>query len=147
MLTQFAFAFALILLTVVIQGLWLDRVMRRTGAWAKRLITLLPRAGRGMTMAVVALAALLPHILALLLWTLFYVYVAGAGQDDALFEPAFYFAATAYTTTGFGDITMNESWRVLSTLQALGGLLMFAWTAAFLFEVQSRLYRTNKDRA
>lgn len=147
MIVQFIVALILLLLCLTAQGFCYDYILRRFPQIARRCVTLLPRAGRTATMVLVALAALLPHIAAVLLWSLFYVYGAGAGEPDAFFEAGFYFAAATHSTAGFGDITMNESWRVLSTLQALGGLLMFAWTAALLWEILGRLYRAPaKDR-
>lgn len=141
MILSLAVAVILILLSLLLQKLWFDLLLRRFNHIAKRIITLLPRSGRAVTMALLALAGLLPHMAALLLWTLFYIYGAGAGEDDAFFEAAFYFAASTHTSLGLGDITMNEPWRILNGFQALGGLLMLAWNAAFLFEIIGRLYK------
>lgn len=148
MILSFAIALVLMILALTVQGLWFDLLLRRFVAFAKKTLTLLPKSGRAVVMALYALAGLLPHFIAIVLWTLVYVYVIGAGEEDALFEPGFYFAATTHSTLGFGDITLNESWRVLSSLQALGGFLMFAWNAAFLFEIMGRLYKAApRERA
>ncbi len=46
-------------------------------------------------------------------------------------ETAFYFALVAYTTLGFGDITLPEQWQLLSGFVASSGFLMFGWSVAF----------------
>lgn len=40
---------------------------------------------------------------------------------SASFEPAFYFSPVTDTTLGYGDITMNEEWRVLSSFATAKG--------------------------
>lgn len=140
-LIQIIAALLLFTLAAVIQGLWLDRLMKRAGGTVKTLNTLLPRAGRAVFMALNALAVLLPHMIAILIWTVFYIFGAGAGEDVP-FETALYFSASAHTGTAFGDVTMTDDWRVLAALQALGGLTLLVWSAAYLFEIFNRLYRT-----
>lgn len=49
-------------------------------------------------------------------------------------EPAVYFSLVTMTTLGFGDITLDAQWRVLSGLTAVNGLLLFGLTTAFLVE-------------
>lgn len=147
-LLQFCAAFLLLAMTALAQGLWYGRMIRRLPQWGRAVITLLPGVGRGVVMAIVCVMAVLPHMLAIILWALFYAFVA-AGVETIPFETALYFSASAYTTTGFGDVTMTEQWRVLSTLEAVNGLLLLGWSAAFFCEIIARLYRTKeaKERA
>lgn len=49
-------------------------------------------------------------------------------------EPAVYFSLVTMTTLGFGDITLNPEWRVLSGMTAVNGLLLFGLTTAYLVE-------------
>ena len=62
------------------------------------------------------------------------------GVFDAL-EPAVCFSLVAYTTLGFGDVTLDEDWRILSGLTAANGFLVFGWSTAFQLEYIGRLSR------
>lgn len=44
-----------------------------------------------------------------------------------------YFSASAYTSLGLGDIRPVGAARLLTGVEALTGLIMITWTAAFLF--------------
>ncbi|WDI31734.1 ion channel [Hyphococcus flavus] len=55
-------------------------------------------------------------------------------------EPALYFSAASYTTLGFGDVLLPESWRLLSGATAANGLLLFGLSAAFLFNAAGQLH-------
>ncbi len=60
----------------------------------------------------------------------------------ALFETpegALYFAAVSYTTLGFGDVLLEEPWRLLSGACAANGLLLFGLSAAFMVEIAVKL--------
>jgi len=49
------------------------------------------------------------------------------------FEKALYFSTVTYTTLGFGDVVLDEQWRLLSSLEAANGIIMFGWTTALIF--------------
>ncbi|MGH1483591.1 MAG: ion channel, partial [Geminicoccales bacterium] len=51
----------------------------------------------------------------------------------------------ALTARGYGDITLNESWRILSALCAANGLLLFGFSTAFLVELMRRLQQEPKE--
>jgi len=69
-------------------------------------------------------------------WSLLYL-ATGAFSH---IEPAFYFSAVTYTTVGYGDIVLRDHWRVLSSLQAANGIIMFGWTTALIVAFVHRLY-------
>lgn len=52
-----------------------------------------------------------------------------------------YFSAISYTSLGIGDIFPSEHLRLLTGVEALNGLLLIAWSSAFLFSMMSRLWR------
>jgi hypothetical protein len=56
------------------------------------------------------------------------------------FEPALYFSTVTFTTFGYGDLVMNEKWRLVASFQAVNGIIMFGWTAALIVAVVQRLY-------
>lgn len=64
-------------------------------------------------------------------WALVFL-VVGAFQE---LEPSLYFTLIAYTTVGFGDITLSPDWRLLSGLTAANGFLNFGWSTAYMVEL------------
>lgn len=54
-------------------------------------------------------------------------------------EESFYFVLVAFTTLGFGDITLPHQWRILSGFVATSGFLLFGLNTAVLLEVMIRL--------
>jgi hypothetical protein len=90
-----------------------------------------------MILAIVVLAVSLTLIVAIWVWALFYM-LSGAIQT---LEEALYFSTSTFTTVGYGDLVLSEKWRLLSSIEAMDGFLLFGWSAAFIFEVGSKLYR------
>ena len=50
----------------------------------------------------------------------------------------FYFAAETYSTLGYGDLLPMGALRLVAAIEALNGLLLLAWSGAFLYSVLSR---------
>jgi len=82
-----------------------------------------------LTLSVFVLWLFLATILEVWVWALLYV---GLGALRSL-EEAVYFSTVTYTTLGFGDITLDGAWRLLSSFEAANGLLMFGWSTALVF--------------
>ena len=76
------------------------------------------------------------HVLEITMWALVY---AWTGAITGL-QPAWYFSAVTYTTTGYGDLVLPEDWRLVGSIEALTGILMCAWSSGFFFAVVSRMY-------
>lgn len=55
------------------------------------------------------------------------------GEFQGSVEDYLYFSSTTYSSLGFGDITPTGGLRLLVGVEAVVGLIMIAWTAAFLF--------------
>ena len=62
----------------------------------------------------------------------------------ATLEEAVYFALSAYTTLGFGDVLPPEQWRILGALIGANGMLGFGLATAALVEFVGRV-RTWPD--
>ena len=60
-------------------------------------------------------------------------------------EPAVYFSTVTFTTLGYGDLTLQESWRLLGSFQAANGTIMFGWTTALVVAYMQRLAPTRSD--
>ncbi|MGI9570612.1 MAG: potassium channel family protein, partial [Desulfobulbia bacterium] len=48
------------------------------------------------------------------------------------FLTAFYFSTVTYTTLGYGDIVLDDKWRLLASFEAANGVIMFGWTTALV---------------
>lgn len=59
------------------------------------------------------------------------------------FGSAYYHSAVNYTTLGYGDVEMSPSWRLLSPLEAVDGMLMFGASTAMIFAIIQRLLETR----
>jgi hypothetical protein len=58
--------------------------------------------------------------------------------EFSTFEKAYYHSAVNYTSLGYGDIVMSETWRLLGPLETLSGMLFFGVSTALLFAVLNR---------
>jgi hypothetical protein len=82
---------------------------------------------------------ILLHLVEIALWALFYA--QGHGMPDL--PSAFYFSAVTYTTTGYGDLVLPSEWRLVGGVEALTGILMCGWSAAFFVAVVTRISQTQ----
>jgi hypothetical protein len=90
----------------------------------------------------VALWIICSHLLEIAFWAFLYLF----DPEIPNFEAAFYFSAVTYTTTGYGDIVLSPEWRLVGGIEALTGILMCGWSAAFFFAVLTRLYGDARGR-
>ena len=83
------------------------------------------------------------HLVEISAWALLYA-VAGAMPDA---QSAFYFSAVTYTTTGYGDLVLPQDWRLAGAVEALTGILMCGWSAAFFFAAFARVAENTETTA
>lgn len=97
-----------------------------------------PRSRPGPIFAVTALVAL--HLAEIGLYAA--AYAAGIqmlglgalrGAAPASGLDYFYFAAETYSTLGYGDVVPTGALRLVASVEPLNGLLLLAWSGAFLF--------------
>ncbi len=82
------------------------------------------------------LSVLMIHIIEAWGWAVLYLYV---GEFSDLGR-ALYFSAVTATTLGYGDITLSEQWQLLSTIEAMGGLILFGASTAFLIAMMRHIF-------
>jgi hypothetical protein len=80
------------------------------------------------------------HLAEIAIWAFLYLW-RDAMPDLA---SAFYFSAVTYTTTGYGDLVLPESWRLVGGVEALTGILMCGWSSGFFFALVNRLYANSE---
>jgi Ion channel len=55
------------------------------------------------------------------------------------FEEALYFATVTFVSLGYGDVVLTPTWRVLSAIEGANGVILIAWSTAFLLSVTNQL--------
>jgi len=99
----------------------------------------LPQAGgtvKGLVVAVLVIVMFVASFIEAAMWAATYM-IVGATSG---FEESMYFSTVTYTTLGFGDIVLDEHWRLLSALEAANGIVMLGWTTALIFASVQFLY-------
>ena len=128
MLRQLLIGSVVIAITIAIQAElynFLTLRFERLVNWTRRRLKRF--ANTGLIIASV-LFVLFVHSVNIWIWALVFL---GVGAFEAM-EPALYFSLVSFTTVGFGDITLNPDWRLLSGLTAANGFLTFGWSTAYL---------------
>ena len=141
MLKQILFGSAIIVLSIFIHVGFISAAI---GVLRRNRERLTNRAGMpkiASTLVLATLWLLAAHTTSIWLWSFAFL---ALGVFDAL-EPAVYFSLVAFTTLGFGDITLTQDWRILSGMTAVNGLLMFGFSTAFLFEVFAKVRAASTD--
>ena len=92
---------------------------------------------RSLVVSVVVLILFVALLVEAALWAAAYV-VLGAIRE---FEEALYFSTVTYTTLGYGDVVLDERWRLLASFEAANGIIIFGWTTALIFVAVRRISR------
>ena len=82
---------------------------------------------------------LMLHTVEITIWAVTYRALPGITELETM-EKAIYFSMVTFTTLGFGEITLGPEWRLLSSIEAMSGILLFGWTTALLFTVLQRTW-------
>lgn len=61
------------------------------------------------------------------------------------FETALYFSTVTFASLGYGDVRMSPDWRLFGSIEAANGMILFAWSTAFLLSVMGRLRVLEHD--
>ena len=128
--------FTMVLATVFFElaSVVIDILTRHYAASRQRIIALL---------ALLAAVVWIVLVLTLSVWSWALVYFA-LGLFDHL-EPALYFAIVSFTTVGYGDLVLEEEWRLLAGMTATNGLLVFGLFTAFLVDVMKEMRRIRRN--
>ncbi len=107
---------------------WLAGLVKRIGTSA----TIAANRGRLILLLGIAVLGLIAiHTVSAWAWAAVYLSV---GEFTEL-STALYFSVVTSTTLGYGDITLSERWRLLGSFEAMGGLVLFGASTAFLLGV------------
>ena len=87
--------------------------------------------------SIVLLILFAGHLAQIAIWAGLFLYL-GEFED---FLTAFYHSTVNFSSLGYGDIVMNEEWRLLGALEASNGVLMFGLSTGALLAVMTNLFR------
>ncbi len=113
-------------------------LLKKAGQLESRLGT---RATIMLIVVTGVLVVIFLHTAELWLWAVIYM---GLGEFQQ-FEEALYFSAVTATTLGYGDVIMSDKWRLLAPFEAMGGLILFAASTAYLLQLVNRLFTVFND--
>ena len=143
MFSQLLIGTLMIGITAILHGVAMDFIIKKTPKLERFIMN---RSGmkifRKATIAVcVVLSVFTAHIGEVWLWASLYYF--GHALPD--FETCLYFSTVSFTTVGYGDVTLGHGWRLLGSIEAANGFMLFGWSTAFIFEVMSQLYRKEGE--
>ncbi len=87
-------------------------------------------------LVVTTLGIFLVHTIEIWIWAALYFLL---GEFETM-ERSLYFSTVTFTTLGYGDITLPERWQLLSSLEAVNGIILFGVSTAFVFGVIRKLF-------
>jgi voltage-gated potassium channel Kch len=129
---------ATIVIQVVAIVLLLDFLRRRDrhGRFDDNLVVATGALSGGMLIIFVG------HLLQVALWALLFVEL---GEFES-YATAFYHSMVNFTSLGYGDLVMSDTWRLLGAMEAAGGLLMFGISTGVGLAVVSTLIQRRNHR-
>lgn len=65
--------------------------------------------------------------------------------ETETFAQALYFSTTTFASLGLGDVVLSPRWRLISAIEAANGVILFAWSTAFLMTLTRRLKVLEHD--
>jgi len=95
---------------------------------------------RAIILSALTVWMFLAVVLEALIWALLYLFdpLVTALPD---LETAFYFSMVTFTTLGYGDVVLTGQWRMLASIQAANGVIIFGWTTALIFYFIQQIYK------
>ena len=134
MIARLVMPFVLLSLCIIVHALMMTVLLRRSASAVRSTGMRFWR----ITWLLIRLAAWIvgAHQFEIGIWAFYYSW-------HQLFvnpETSFYFSAVTYTTVGYGDLVLPESWRVIAGVEGLTGILMCGWSTGLLFALVNRMY-------
>lgn len=101
-------------------------------------------------MFVMIVGIFIAHAISILIYAFIYWFLihflefsdlSGNVQDH--FPTYFYFSATTYSSLGVGDVFPIDALRFLTGIQAINGLVLITWSAAFTYFSVQKMWEAH----
>jgi hypothetical protein len=83
----------------------------------------------------VVVASSAAMLVEILIWSVLYVHLGVFTS----FETSLYFSSVTFSSLGYGDITLEEQFRLLGAMQSLVGVLMVGWSTSLFVGVTQKM--------
>lgn len=145
LILQIAIGVGMLVLTILIHASFMVSGVRAAAWRLQRYGHAGDEIGRALLLSGLTAWLFMAIVLEALLWALSYLFNPLITELPDL-ETAFYFSMVTFTTLGFGDVVLAGPWRILTSIQAANGVIIFGWTTALIFYFIQRLYGKEPDR-
>jgi len=137
---KLATGLGMMVLTIIIHALFMVAGAKAAGWRRSRFGDVGKEMLKAVLLSVLTVWMFLAIILEAGLWALLYLFnpLITALPD---LETAFYFSMVTFTTLGFGDVVLTGQWRMLASIQAANGVIIFGWTTALIFYFIQHIYK------
>lgn len=141
LLLNLALASAMVAVTVLIHFWGLIVLVRLMGHTGRRLRANDNAIGQAALLVFVVFGLIGLHTIEIWLYAIVYL------ELDALptLESAVYFSTVTFVALGYGDVVLGKAWRLVSAIEAANGVILIAWSTAFLVAVTARLRALEHD--
>jgi hypothetical protein len=129
---------AMIALTVAIHTLGIITLIRFLTFWLPRRRSAESYLRMVEVLVISVLAVFFLHTLEIWCWALFYLWIG----EFAELERALYFSTVTFSTLGFGDITLQDRWQLLSSFEAMNGIILVGVSTGLIFAIIQKLYKS-----
>ncbi len=141
MLVDLGLSVIMVILTVTIHFLGLLVLIRILRSHGTRLHNIHSVGGQGLLIIVVMLGIFAIHTVEIWLYAIVYYLLGALGT----FEEALYFSTVTFSSVGYGDVLLTHQWRIFGAIEGANGLILIAWSTAFLFSLTTRLKTLEHD--
>ena len=125
----------LVILSVILHVMALVTLARILARIAQRELFQPGTHSTVIILAAVVLGIVGIHTVEAWVWASVYLLL---GEFDDLSQ-ALYFSVVTSTTLGYGDLILSSRWQLLGTFEAMGGLILFGTSTAFLISCMRRM--------
>ena len=139
MLDNILTGIALVCLTTVIQAFFMVTGFKIAKWRALRQEHTQREAGKALAISLFTAWMFTGAVIEALLWAVVYLAIPSITGLPNL-ETALYFSMATFTTVGYGDVVLTGGWRMLSSIQAANGMIIFGWTTAVIFYFIQQVY-------
>jgi len=141
LLLNLVLASAMVAVTVLIHFWGLIVLVRLMGHTGRRLRANDNAIGQAALLVFVVFGLIGLHTIEIWLYAIVYL------ELDTLptLESAVYFSTVTFVALGYGDVVLGKAWRLVSAIEAANGVILIAWSTAFLVAVTARLRALEHD--